>query len=130
MLGLNIKYSFLVFSDVYLELIAANLYGTLTCFSVVNHRLAAVEKLKFEDANALGGTERRCAAALGLSVGEFAALVYADALSFDDAISLVGTRAKAMSEAAHQLQVRCPPNAIIGCHECSEDAHPPVVFYE
>eukprot|EP00041_Stephanoeca_diplocostata_P015828 m.303719 g.303719 ORF g.303719 m.303719 type:complete len:413 (+) comp20170_c0_seq7:103-1341(+) len=83
--------------------------------------LAAVEKHMAEESNYGGETTARCAAALGLSVGEFAALVYAGALSFDDAISLVGIRAQAMSEAAHQLQGKMA--TVIGVQDSLLDQH-------
>jgi len=58
--------------------------------------LAAVEKLRIADSNAL----EQCAVVAGLSLGEYTALVHAGALSFEDAIKVVGVRGKAMQAAA------------------------------
>jgi len=58
--------------------------------------LAAVEKLRLSDSSALDN----CAAVAGLSLGEYTALVHAGALSFEDAIKVVGVRAAAMQAAA------------------------------
>ena len=49
--------------------------------------LAAVEKLRNEDAAAV----EQCSAAAGLSLGEYCALVFAGALSFEDGLK-VGCR--------------------------------------
>ena len=49
--------------------------------------LAAVEKLRIEDAAAV----EQCSAAAGLSLGEYCALVFAGALSFEDGLK-VGCR--------------------------------------
>lgn len=46
--------------------------------------LAAVEKLRSEDAAAV----EQCSAAAGLSLGEYCALVFAGALSFEDGLKV------------------------------------------
>jgi [acyl-carrier-protein] S-malonyltransferase len=58
--------------------------------------LAAVERLRATDAAAVEG----CAAAAGLSLGEYTALVFAGALSFEDGLRVVKARAEAMKAAA------------------------------
>ena len=58
--------------------------------------LAAVEKLRGEDP----GTVDACTAAAGLSLGEYTALTFAGALSFEDGLRLVKLRAEAMQAAA------------------------------
>lgn len=58
--------------------------------------LAAVEKLRAEDPAALG----TCAFAAGLSLGEYTALVFADALSFEDGLRVVKARGECMQAAA------------------------------
>eukprot|EP00048_Salpingoeca_helianthica_P018034 m.240336 g.240336 ORF g.240336 m.240336 type:complete len:314 (+) comp23308_c0_seq1:215-1156(+) len=60
--------------------------------------LAAVEKLKRDSPDAV----RCCTAAAGLSLGEYTALVFARAISFDDAMALVKTRAEAMQQCADE----------------------------
>eukprot|EP00045_Choanoeca_perplexa_P005496 m.46463 g.46463 ORF g.46463 m.46463 type:complete len:345 (+) comp13154_c0_seq4:120-1154(+) len=57
--------------------------------------LAAIEKLKLEDPAALD----LCKAAAGLSLGEYTALVYAGAMSFEDALKVVQVRAEGMQAA-------------------------------
>eukprot|EP00038_Savillea_parva_P009283 m.182483 g.182483 ORF g.182483 m.182483 type:complete len:370 (+) comp15539_c0_seq1:32-1141(+) len=57
--------------------------------------LAAVEQLRRDDPDALD----RVNAVAGLSLGEYTALVHAGAMSFEDAIRVVGVRARAMQEA-------------------------------
>ncbi|XP_072014117.1 malonyl-CoA-acyl carrier protein transacylase, mitochondrial-like isoform X2 [Amphiura filiformis] len=61
--------------------------------------LAAVEKLKHENIKAL----ENCVAAAGFSVGEYAALVFGDVLSFEDAIYLIKIRAEAMQRASDMV---------------------------
>lgn len=58
--------------------------------------LAALESLRQSDAEAVSG----CAAAAGLSLGEYTALVFAGALSFADGLRLVQMRGEAMQAAA------------------------------
>lgn len=58
--------------------------------------LAALEQLKATDPAAVGA----CAGAAGLSLGEYAALVFAGALSFDDGLAVVAERGRAMQAAA------------------------------
>jgi len=58
--------------------------------------LAAVEKLRAEDSKALTNVT----AAAGLSLGEYTALVFAGALSVEDALKVVKVRGEAMSRAA------------------------------
>ena len=62
--------------------------------------LAAVEKLKHETPTALD----QIAYVAGLSLGEYTALVYARALTFEDAIRLVQVRAMAMQSASETTQ--------------------------
>lgn len=57
--------------------------------------LAAAEKLSFHDPTA----RSRVAVVAGLSLGEYTALVYAGAISFDDALRVVAVRARAMQSA-------------------------------
>ncbi|XP_023234922.1 probable malonyl-CoA-acyl carrier protein transacylase, mitochondrial [Centruroides sculpturatus] len=73
---------------------------TLHCqLAVVVTSLAAVERLKEENPEAI----EQCVATAGFSVGEYAALVFAGALSFEDAIRLVKIRGQAMQEASEQI---------------------------
>ena len=58
--------------------------------------LAALEKLRDRDPDAVSG----CDACAGLSLGEYAALVFAGVLSYEDAFTVVKARAEAMSAAA------------------------------
>ncbi|MBY0228352.1 MAG: ACP S-malonyltransferase, partial [Gemmataceae bacterium] len=58
--------------------------------------LAALEKLRHDDPDA----EKACAAAAGLSLGEYTALCFAGAISFEDGLRLVKTRGEAMQAAA------------------------------
>uniref|UniRef100_T1J2B6 [acyl-carrier-protein] S-malonyltransferase n=1 Tax=Strigamia maritima TaxID=126957 RepID=T1J2B6_STRMM len=58
--------------------------------------LAAVEKLKVDKPQAV----ENCIATAGFSVGEFSALVFADCISFHDAISVMKVRAEAMQYAS------------------------------
>lgn len=58
--------------------------------------LAAVEKLKEDDPAAVDG----CAAAAGLSLGEYTALVFAGAIDFEDGLRLVKVRGESMQAAA------------------------------
>ncbi|PIK37182.1 putative malonyl-CoA-acyl carrier protein transacylase, mitochondrial-like [Apostichopus japonicus] len=62
--------------------------------------LAAVEKLREENPKAI----ENCVAAAGFSVGEFAALVFAGALSFEDAVFLIQVRAEAMQRASEMVK--------------------------
>jgi [acyl-carrier-protein] S-malonyltransferase len=59
--------------------------------------LAAVEKLKHEYPKAI----ENCVSASGYNVGEYAALVFAGAMTFDDAVRLVKIRAASMQAASH-----------------------------
>jgi [acyl-carrier-protein] S-malonyltransferase len=58
--------------------------------------LAALESLKQSDAEAVAS----CQAAAGLSLGEFTALTFAGALTFEDGLRLVQRRGEAMQTAA------------------------------
>ncbi len=58
--------------------------------------LAALEQLKATDPAAV----EACAGAAGLSLGEYTALVFAGALSFDDGLAVVAERGRAMQAAA------------------------------
>jgi [acyl-carrier-protein] S-malonyltransferase len=58
--------------------------------------LAALEQLKQDDPAALG----ECVACAGLSLGEYTALTFAGALSFDDGVRLVQKRGEAMQRAS------------------------------
>eukprot|EP00216_Chloropicon_sp_CCMP2111_P006015 CAMPEP_0198235850 /NCGR_PEP_ID=MMETSP1446-20131203/1725_1 /TAXON_ID=1461542 ORGANISM="Unidentified sp, Strain CCMP2111" /NCGR_SAMPLE_ID=MMETSP1446 /ASSEMBLY_ACC=CAM_ASM_001112 /LENGTH=537 /DNA_ID=CAMNT_0043917239 /DNA_START=83 /DNA_END=1696 /DNA_ORIENTATION=+ len=60
--------------------------------------LAAVEKLRQEDA----ATVESASCTAGLSLGEYTALVFAGALSFEDALKIVKVRAESMAKAAEQ----------------------------
>lgn len=58
--------------------------------------LAALEKLKQESPDLV----QSCAATAGLSLGEYTALVFAGALTFDDGLRVVQVRGQAMQDAA------------------------------
>lgn len=58
--------------------------------------LAALEQLRQSEPNA----EKECVAAAGLSLGEYTALTFAGALSFEDGLRLVRERGEAMQAAA------------------------------
>lgn len=58
--------------------------------------LAAVEKLRIDDPHALD----QVSVVAGLSLGEYTALVHSGALTFEEAIKLVGIRARAMQSAS------------------------------
>jgi [acyl-carrier-protein] S-malonyltransferase len=58
--------------------------------------LAALEALRQDDPNAAG----QCVAAAGLSLGEYTALAFADALSFADGLRVVKARGEAMQAAS------------------------------
>ncbi|OWF36248.1 malonyl-CoA-acyl carrier protein transacylase, mitochondrial-like [Mizuhopecten yessoensis] len=60
--------------------------------AIVVTSLAAVEKLREEKPEAVDA----CIAAIGFSVGEITALMFAETLSFEDGISLIRLRARAM----------------------------------
>ena len=60
--------------------------------------LAAVEKLRVSDP-AVVASASACA---GLSLGEYAALVFAGVLSFEDGLKVVQVRAQSMAQAAQQ----------------------------
>ena len=60
--------------------------------------LAAVEKLRAESPE----TVASCSRAAGLSLGEYTALVFAGAMSFEDGLRVVRCRAEAMKAAAAQ----------------------------
>ena len=51
-----------------------------------------------------------CGAAAGLSLGEYTALVFAGALSFEDALTVVKVRAEAMQQCAESKLVSCSGN--------------------
>jgi len=83
--------------------------------------LAALEKLRDRDPDAVSG----CDACAGLSLGEYAALVFAGVLSYEDAFTVVKARAEAMSAAA---SVGAPPPLIValayGCQIYPRDRVP------
>ncbi|MEQ8847881.1 ACP S-malonyltransferase [Botrimarina sp.] len=58
--------------------------------------LAALERLKRDDPNAVDS----CVATAGLSLGEYTALAFAGALSFEDGLRVVAERGAAMQQAA------------------------------
>lgn len=58
--------------------------------------LAAVERLRLENPSAV----ENCSATAGLSLGEYTALVFAGAITFEDGLKVVKVRAESMSEAA------------------------------
>jgi [acyl-carrier-protein] S-malonyltransferase len=60
--------------------------------------LAALEKLKDQDPDVVNA----CDACAGLSLGEYAALVFAGVLSYEDAFKVVKARAEAMAAAARE----------------------------
>lgn len=62
--------------------------------------LCAAEKLKSENPSAFA----KCTAAAGLSLGEYTALVFAGALSLEDALAIVKARAEAMDAAAKKTR--------------------------
>lgn len=62
--------------------------------------LAAVEKLKAENPQAI----ENCVTAAGFSVGEFAALVFAGSLAFEEALYLIQVRAEAMQRASENVK--------------------------
>lgn len=64
--------------------------------------LAAVEQLKHDSPEYLP----RCHATAGVSLGEYCALAFAGALTFGDAVRLVGIRATAMQAAADAVEGR------------------------
>jgi [acyl-carrier-protein] S-malonyltransferase len=61
--------------------------------------MAAVESLKAENPAAV----ENCQAAAGLSLGEYTALVFAGAMSFEDGLRVVQTRGQAMQDAADRV---------------------------
>lgn len=61
--------------------------------------LAAVEKLKEENPEAI----EKCVATAGFSVGEYAALTFSGAISFEDVIRLVKIRGEAMQRVSEQI---------------------------
>ncbi len=61
--------------------------------------LAALEKLKLEKPEAV----ENCAAAAGLSLGEYTAIAFAGGVSFEDGLRLVQKRGEAMQAAADQV---------------------------
>jgi [acyl-carrier-protein] S-malonyltransferase len=73
--------------------------STLTCsytYSPVHRPIAAVERLRIENPDSL----QNCVACAGLSLGEFAALVHAGSLTFEDGLRIVQRRGHAMEKAA------------------------------
>ncbi|XP_064640990.1 malonyl-CoA-acyl carrier protein transacylase, mitochondrial-like [Lineus longissimus] len=77
--------------------------------------LAAVEKLKEESPKEV----ENCIATAGFSVGEYAALVFAGAMSFEDALEVVKLRAQRMQEVSELLPsgmmtVFCSPETRLG----------------
>lgn len=61
--------------------------------------LAALERLKVDSPE----TIEACVATAGLSLGEYTALTFAGALSFDDGLRVVAERGKAMQDAADRV---------------------------
>lgn len=61
--------------------------------------LAALEKLKRDDP----ATVAACVATAGLSLGEYTALCFAEALSFEDGLKVVAERGAAMQDAAEAV---------------------------
>jgi [acyl-carrier-protein] S-malonyltransferase len=59
--------------------------------------MACVEKLRQESPEAL----ESCTVAMGLSLGEYSALCFAGAFSFEDGVKLTKARGEAMQEAAN-----------------------------
>jgi len=59
--------------------------------------MAALERLKIQDPAAAG----RCTVAMGLSLGEYSALCFAGAFSFEDGVRLTKVRGEAMQAAAN-----------------------------
>lgn len=68
----------------------------------LSSRLAGLEKLRAERPEVL----EQCQAAAGLSLGEYTALVFAGAMSVEDALALVKIRAEAMQQASDASTVR------------------------
>ncbi|KAG8173057.1 hypothetical protein JTE90_028876 [Oedothorax gibbosus] len=64
--------------------------------AVMVSSLAAVEKLRADAEKMI----ENCAATAGLSVGEYAALVFAGALDFENAVRLLKIRGEAMQAAS------------------------------
>jgi malonyl CoA-acyl carrier protein transacylase len=60
-----------------------------------------VEKLKLENPDVI----RNCSATLGLSLGEYTALVFAGAMHWEDALRLIKVRAEAMGQAVQGIFV-------------------------
>ena len=60
--------------------------------------LAAVEKLRAEDPSMID----KCSATAGLSLGEYTALAFAGAVSFEDGLKVVKVRAESMAAAAKE----------------------------
>jgi len=58
--------------------------------------MAALEKLKIQEPEAINS----CTVAMGLSLGEYTALCFADAFSFEDGVKLTKARGEAMQAAA------------------------------
>ncbi|XP_060075346.1 malonyl-CoA-acyl carrier protein transacylase, mitochondrial-like [Ylistrum balloti] len=67
--------------------------------AIVVTSLAAVEKLREENPEAVDF----CIAAAGFSVGEITALMFAEALSFEDGIKLIKVRAEAMQRSSEEV---------------------------
>lgn len=62
--------------------------------------MAALEKLKLDDSNAIAS----CTVAMGLSLGEYSALCFADAFSFEDGVKLTKARGEAMQAASDSCE--------------------------
>ncbi len=62
--------------------------------------MAALEQLRQTEPDAVAG----CKATAGLSLGEYTALVFAEAISFEDGLRLVQTRGQAMQKASEMSQ--------------------------
>lgn len=60
--------------------------------------LAAVEKLRADDPDAIA----RCSRVAGLSLGEYTALVFSGAMTFEDGLRVVKVRAESMAAAAKE----------------------------
>jgi [acyl-carrier-protein] S-malonyltransferase len=62
--------------------------------------MAALEKLKADDPEAI----EKCTVAMGLSLGEYTALCFAGAFSFEDGVKLTKARGEAMQAASDEAQ--------------------------
>lgn len=78
----------------------SSLSSTVHCQpAVMVTSLAAVQKLQAQDPEAI----EACVGTAGLSIGEFAALVFAGVMDFADAVRVVQVRAEAMQRASEEV---------------------------